>query len=293
MATASQERKPADATSAATLHDGMVAANVAQHDRLSGPTGDAWAGCAGNFQADPRRPMDTLLTKIASYVRKDDTLIDVGGGAGRLSLPLALHCSEAVIVDPSPSMAEAFRATVEQSGLTNARFVQAGWLDAEGIEGDMALVAHVTYFVPEIVPFIEKLQASIRCRVVVCVRSVPPPNQIAGAFALAHGEELARVPGHNELMAVLDEMDLPAELVDLGPAAASATAVPAKTRQDAIRIEIEWGRRAAWLGRADPDRLADQLAQHFDELFAETSDGYVRRCALNARDLLITWNTAA
>jgi 2-polyprenyl-3-methyl-5-hydroxy-6-metoxy-1,4-benzoquinol methylase len=293
MATASRERKPTGETSAAALHDGMVAANVVQHDRLAGPAEDAWAGCAGNFQADPRRPLDALLTKIASYVQADDTVIDVGGGAGRLSLPLALRCREVVIVDPSPSMAEAFRGTVEQSGITNARLLQSGWLDTNGIEGGVALVAHVTYFVPEIVPFIEKLQASIRRRAIVCVRSVPPPNQIAGAFALAHGEELARVPGHNELLAVLNELGIAAELIDVGPASASATAVTAKTREDAVRIEIEWGKRAGWLGKADPDRLADQLAQHFEELFAETSDGYIRRCVLDARDLLITWETAA
>src|SRR4029077_5318355 len=111
------------------------------------------------FHADPRRPLDSLLTTIASYVREGDVLVDVGGGAGRLSLPLALRCREVVIVDPSEGMRAVFEKTAKDAGITNARFVTAGWLEADDIEGDVALVAHVTYFVREIAPFLRKLNA--------------------------------------------------------------------------------------------------------------------------------------
>lgn len=270
----------------------MVAANVAQRDRLAGPEEDAWAGRAGAFQADPRRPLDALLSKIASYLQPDDTLIDVGGGAGRLSLPLASRCREVVIVDPSPAMGEGFHEIAEAARVTNARFVPGGWLETDGIEGDVALVAHVTYFVPAIVPFIQKLRSAIRRRVIVCVRSVPPPNQIGPFFRLAHGEDLAPLPGHKELMAVLDELGMAAELIDVGPAAKSATVSIGKTREDAIRLEVESAKKAGWLGAASPERLGELIDQHFDELLVETSDGFLRRSVVGARDLLITWSTS-
>jgi len=41
---------------------------------------------------------------IGAYVRPDDVMVDVGGGTGRLELPLALRCREVVIVDPSQGM---------------------------------------------------------------------------------------------------------------------------------------------------------------------------------------------
>ena len=277
--------------SAAAQHDAMVAAYDAQRERLAGQRDDDWAALAQAFQADPRRKLDTLLTKIASYIKPDDVLIDVGGGAGRLSLPLALRCKEVVIVDPSEGMRTVFDSTAKDVGITNARFVAADWLEADGIEGDVALVAHVTYFVREIAPFVRKLNSAIGRRVMICVRSVPPPNQIAPIFALAHGEELARLPGHEELMDVLKEMSITAELIDVGPATVSATALIRKTRVEAVKGEIEAAERMGWLGSVTPERLGELIEQHFDELLVETEQGFLRRGVVDARDLLITWET--
>ena len=291
MTLLSTEREPIQ-TSASARHDALVAAYDAQRARYAAPDrSDAWGALAQRFQADPRRPLDSLLTKIASYIKPDDVLIDVGGGAGRLSLPMALRCKEVFVIDPSPGMGKVFDSVLKDSGIGNARFVQASWNNAVGIEGDVALVAHVTYFVREIVPFIEKLQPAVRRRVLVGMRSVPPPNQIAGFFRLAHGEELAPGPGHEVLMAVLQEMGVAAELVDVGPATALATSSTDKTRADAVRAEVEAAKNQGWLGKVTPERLAELIEQHFDELLAETEDGFVRRSFLGGRDLLITWET--
>ncbi|MGB2694193.1 MAG: methyltransferase domain-containing protein [Dehalococcoidia bacterium] len=281
----------AGANTASARHDALAAAYEAQRAQFGRPDGDAWGGLAKSFQMDPRRPLDELLTKIAAYVRPDDTLIDVGGGAGRLSLPLALRCREVVIVDPSPAMGEVFRTTAGDAGIQNARFIQADWLDAGDITGDVALVTHVTYFVRKIAPFVEKLQSATRRRVVVGMRSVPPPNQVAPLFRLVHGEELAPVPGHKELLGVLDEISIAADVIDVGPAAAPATLGIGQTRDDAIRYEVEAGLKLGWLSADDTERARDLIDEHFDDLFAKTDKGFWRRSALEARDLLITWET--
>lgn len=277
---------------AAARHDALAAAYDAQQKRYAGPKDDAWAVLAKSFKMDPHRPLDPLLTKIASFIQPDDTLIDVGGGAGRLSLPLALRCREVVIVDPSTGMREMFESTVKDAAIENARYVHTGWLDANDIAGDVALVAHVTYFVAQIVPFIERLRAATRRRVIVGARSVPPPNQVAPVFKLAHGEELELVPGPNELLAALSEMGIDAELIDVGPAALPATFTIAQTREDAVKFEVEAAVRAGWLKQDDAERVSALLTQHFDELFAKTERGYGRRSALEAHDLLITWETS-
>ena len=78
-----------------------------QWRRLFGPpAADMWAGpAAAQFRFDPLREPDANLAALASYVDPGDVLVDVGGGAGRVSLPLALRCREVVTVEPSPAMA--------------------------------------------------------------------------------------------------------------------------------------------------------------------------------------------
>ncbi|HEX9641362.1 MAG TPA: class I SAM-dependent methyltransferase [Candidatus Krumholzibacteria bacterium] len=277
--------------SAAARHDAMVAAYDAQRARLAPDRSDAWAGCAQFFKADPRRELDALLSKIASYLRPDDTLLDVGGGAGRMSLPLSFHCREVIVIDPSSAMEETFQATAKEAGIANARFLRRDWLEGGDVEGDVALVAHVTYFIPKVVPFIEKLNAAARRRVVVNVRTVPPPNQASELFRMARGEELMLVPGPEELLAVLSEMGVAADLIDVGPALLPATAPAGKTREDAIRIEVDGAVRGGWLKEEEKERLGAMIEQRFDELLAKTPEGFRRRIALHARDLLITWET--
>jgi hypothetical protein len=88
----------------ATLLDAVHAQRLRLHgpqpaeDRFGGPV-------AQRFRADPHRRLDANLQVVASYVQPDDVLIDVGGGAGRVGLPLALRCRQVINVDSSPGHA--------------------------------------------------------------------------------------------------------------------------------------------------------------------------------------------
>src|SRR5215471_8150261 len=99
-----------DNESAADRYAARVDAVLAQRKRLRGtqPPGDKRAACPADHplvKADPIRPLDPNLAVIASYIEADDVIIDVGGGAGRMSLPLALRCREVINVEPSATMA--------------------------------------------------------------------------------------------------------------------------------------------------------------------------------------------
>jgi hypothetical protein len=260
----------------------MVAARDAQDARIRG-TDDFWTPIASRFRADPRRPLDPFLEKLASYLRPEDVLVDVGGGAGRNSLPLASRCREVINIEPSPGMVREFEESAHEAGITNARATEADWLEADGVEGDVLLVAHVTYFVPEIAPFVEKLNTAARRRVIVDVLTVPPPNQWARAFRLVYGQELLPVPGPAETRAVLEEMGVSYEVIDIG--ASSARRPPVSSREEAIKAELSIG----WVGTADRDRAAELFDKHFDELYVETPQGFARRGAEDVRELIITW----
>ena len=181
------------ATDYAASHD----AAAAQQSRIFGPEpqGDPWGAMAGFFRLDPNRDPEPNLRIISSYLRPEDVLVDVGGGAGRMCLPMARRCMEVVMVEPSPGMGAEFDASRAEAGIDNARRVQSDWMDAVDIEGDVAFSGCVTYFVRDIVPFVEKLAAAARRRVMITLWSEPPPCRGGPLFRLAHGEEQERLPG--------------------------------------------------------------------------------------------------
>ena len=197
-------------TSARELHDAMVAASVAQRTRIGQrPEEDRWTGAmAERFRSDPRREPEGLLRAFLEVVRPGDVVLDVGGGGGRLSLALALHCREVMNVDPSAGMHAVFDSVAKEAGITNARYVEEDWLDAQAIEGDVSIVSHVTYFVPDIETFIRKLEASTQRLIVIDVTATPNPNRGADVFEAMWGEKQALVPGYRELLPVLWEMGI-------------------------------------------------------------------------------------
>src|SRR5262247_2759699 len=196
---------------AAETYAARIDAVRALRARLHGapPPDDPWAGpIAQRFRADPHRPLDANLAVLASHIRPEDVLLDVGGGAGRVALPMALRCREVITVDASPGMGAEFTAAAAEAGIANARFVHANWLEAADLQGDVALTSNVTYFVREIVPFIEKLATAARRRVMITVWSVANPNQSAPLFRLVYGEEPVPAPGYRELLPVLWDLSL-------------------------------------------------------------------------------------
>lgn len=274
----------------------LVDAANAQRTRLRGeePPATRWnREIAQRFTSDPHRHLDENLAILATYVEPHDVLIDVGGGAGRLSLPLALRCREAIVVDVSQNMEEAFRVCAATAGISNTRFVRSDWLAAEALQGDLALAANVTYFVRDIVPFIRKMEAAARRRVLLTVRSVPGPNLRATLFRLVYGEEQLPAPGYRELLLVLWEMGiLPDVRVLPGPylgvGCAVETGLP-QTREQAVEMALQGG----WLRPADRERAYGVINAHYDELFAAGPEGFRPLWHPVTRELLITWETAA
>ena len=279
---------------AAETYAARIDAVRAQRARLHGvpPPDDPWEGpVARRFRADPHRPLDANLAVLASYTRPEDVLLDVGGGAGRVALPLALRCREVITVDASPGMGAEFAAVAAEAGITNARFIHANWLEAEGLQGDVALTANVTYFVRDIVRFIEKLATAARRRVMITVWSVANPNQNAKLFHLVYREEQVAVPGHRELLPVLWELGILPDVhvlpgvprVPGGPIGAQLPQTP----DDAVQLALQ----GQWLGPHDHRRARDLIEERFSELFAPSPEGFRLLWRQEARELLITWET--
>ena len=262
---------------------------AAQRARIYGqePTVDPWRGStARRFRFDPHRTLEPNLEMIASYIQTNDVVVDVGGGAGRVSLPLALRCREAVVVDPSPGMGAEFDASRLEAGIANARRVQSDWLDADGITGDVVFSADVAYFVGDIGPFVEKLEAAARRRVMITLWSVSPPNSYGPLFQLVYGEEQAPVPGFRQLMAVLWEMGILPDL-RMMPEPPWWEGQVLSTREEALQLAVE----GSWLREEDRDMALKTFDKNFDQLFSYGVDGFRPLWREASQELLITWET--
>lgn len=275
-------------TSAAERYAKQYDARREQRRRLFGsPSGDVWGGeVAAEFRFDPHRELDANLAILASYLRPEDVLVDVGGGAGRVSLPMALRCRQVLTVEPSPGMAAEYSALAEAAGVSNARLLPMDWMASDGVEGDVAVTCDVTYFIRDIVPFIQRMVSAARRRVMITVWSEPPPDRGAGLFRRVFGEPLAQMCGHQQLLQVLWEMGiLPDVQVLPGPSWWETWQYP--TREEAIESVLFGG----WSRERDRERARSIFEAQFDEIFARESSGYRAIWRSPMRELLITWET--
>jgi SAM-dependent methyltransferase len=271
----------------AEAYAAQIDAVNAQQARLQAGSGEGglWERMARQFRMDPRRAPDRNLGAIAGLIEPADVVVDVGGGAGRVCLPLALHCREVINVEPSPGMGEQFRESAAEAGIANARVVKAEWMAEHGAAGDVTVVCNVTYFVREIVPFVGKLVAASRCRVIISVWSVPPPASNEALYAAVMGEAQVRPPSHRELLPVLWDMGILPDVQVLPETRVPGRPQPTQTRTEAIE---------SCLGLLRPKDAAAARARfeaNFDQLFRKDDQGFVPAWRAEAREMLITWET--
>ena len=261
----------------------------AQNARIYGPapSGDPWSGTAARqFRFDPRRELDRNLDIIASYVKSDDVVVDVGGGAGRVGLPLALRCRKVVNVEPSRAMAEEFNCLVQSAGITNASLSPVSLSEAGGIQGEISFAADVTYCVRDISAFIRQLEAAATRRVMITVWSEPPPSRRAKLFQLFYGEPQEELPGHAQLLPVLWDMGILPEIRVMPESPWWENQTP-PTREEAVQMVLE----DRLLKLEDRDRAKLLVESHFDELFAASPTGFLPQWRSDMWELLITWES--
>ena len=198
-------------TSAADSWKRRVESHHAQSLRVmdeSWRQGDFWKSFAPMFRADPHRTDDEALNEVARLVSADSRVLDVGGGAGRYAVALALRCQSVAVVDPSESMLEQLREASAEAGRSNVEAVLSDWETAQVEAADVVLCSHVVYGVADIRPFIEKLTSHAKRRVVMLSFVDSPQSSIAPLWEPVHGERRVNLPALPELMNVLWEMDI-------------------------------------------------------------------------------------
>lgn len=244
---------------------------------------------------DPRRALDVSMQAIASYLRPDDVVVDVGGGSGRVALPLAPLCREVVVVDRSSRARALFEETATAARITNVRFVVGEWPEVEGVEGEVVLVIDALGSNRDIVSFVKKLAAAARRRVIIQARGWR--NHLNRRhdefFSLLWGEEYQPLPGYEELLPVLWEMGVFPDVRMLPPhfltdPSSDFEWLP-QTQEEAIEQSL---RELRPHKPESEERARAFLRAHFDDLYVKDTDGFLERSLWEVRYPLITWATS-
>lgn len=181
-----------------------VRANCEQAERFreAPERPDFCAPVASVFKADPHRTGEVALDILRSMVIPGETWLDIGAGGGRYALPLARLAREVIAVDPSAGMLAILRESMAENGIANVRVMEGRWPVAEPVEAEVTLIAHVSYDIEEIGPFLDAMEASAR-RLCVAVLLDRAPSAAAEPFwPPVHGEERVPLPALREFLAL-------------------------------------------------------------------------------------------
>jgi CTP:molybdopterin cytidylyltransferase MocA/SAM-dependent methyltransferase len=252
-----------------------VRASAEQVDRFREvPDGaDFYAPVTGLFRADPRRTDEPVLEALLRLIEPGETWVDIGAGAGRYALPIALALAPSggrvIALDASPGMLDALLELQSEHGVTDVEVIETRWpppvASLARFAADVALIAHVGYDIESIGPFIGAME-SVASRLCVAVLMERQPASIADpCWPSVHGESRVALPALPEFVEWLRarRQDPSVEMVERAP------------RTFASRQELEgFLRRQLWI---EPGGSADRrFRAALDDLVAIDDDGAVR-----------------
>ncbi len=134
------------------------------------------------------------------------TLLDVGAGTGRASLPLAAAGHPLTAVEKNPGMAQGLREEAERLGV-DVTLVEGAWPEVAAQAGvhDVAMCAHVVYDVQDIAPFVSALHTSARRGVAIELTPTHPWSGLAPYYKALHALDRPAGPSVGDLVTVIRE----------------------------------------------------------------------------------------
>lgn len=244
-----------------------------QVDRLREvPDGaDFYAPVTSLFRADPRRTNEPVLEFLRGLATPGEAWLDIGAGAGRYSLPLALIVGEVIAVDPSIGMLRSLREQMTEFGIANVRPVEGRWPPDGGLLAafgpfpiaDVGLIAHVGYDIERIEPFLDAMEQATR-RLCVAVLVERQPASVADPFwPPVHGEPRVVLPALPEFVDLLRARGREPAL----------TVVEREPRRFDSRDQLEgFLRRQLWI--ADGGEKERRFHRALDALIIERDGGF-------------------
>jgi len=120
---------------------------------------------------------DPLLDFLISKIDSLSTVIDIGSGNGRWTIPLARKVKKVTAIEPSQEMAEILVDNIKSAGLSNIEVISSTWEKVSIEKHDVSVCAHAMYNSPDLAGFTGKMERSSRQMCYLSVR-IPPVNGV-------------------------------------------------------------------------------------------------------------------
>ena len=232
-----------------------------------------------NKPLDPFRTDDQVVNSLLSKLGTDAEVLDVGGGSGRLALPLATRAKHVTVVEPSEESVELLNDRAAEAGITNITVINEPWEDVDEPSADIVLCSLVLHHVMDAAPFVKKLQKHARDRVVI-VEMMETPGAVEMPFyERVHGSAPPSLPGLPRVLELLWALGIFPDVSMVSP----ETAVLDTDREGVLehlrrRLRVEEG--------TDAD---ERLLAAADELLVDIPEGLTVRGAAPRRSAIISW----
>jgi 2-polyprenyl-3-methyl-5-hydroxy-6-metoxy-1,4-benzoquinol methylase len=125
---------------------------------------------------------DPLLDFVLKKVSSSQSVIDIGAGSGRWTIPIARKAKNVTAVEPTKAMENLLRENVCTAGLTNVKIIAAAWEEAVIQAVDITVCAHAMYSSPDLELFIRKMESHTTTGCYLALR-LPPADGILGELS--------------------------------------------------------------------------------------------------------------
>lgn len=152
-----------------------------------------------------RGEITPTTARVEALAADSGSVLDVGAGTGRASLPLARRGHPVTAVERNPGMLEGLRDLA--AGLT-VEVVEGSWPDVAGRVGShrVSMCAHVVYDVGDIAPFLAALADRATAGVVIELTENHPWTHLGPYYMALHGLARPTGPDADDLAAVVEEV---------------------------------------------------------------------------------------
>lgn len=235
-----------------------------------------------NKPLDPFRADDPVVNALFAILGTDAEVLDVGGGSGRLALPLATRAKHVTVVEPSEDSVELLNTRAAEAGITNIAVINEAWEDVREPTADIVLCSLVLHHVPDAAPFVTKLQQHARKRVVIVEMMETPGAVEIPFYERVHGSAPTPLPGIPKVLELLWALDIFPDVSMLSP----ETAVLDTDRESALdhlrrRLAVEEG--------TDAD---ERLRAAAEDLLLDAPEGLTVQGAAPRRSAIVSWRPA-
>ena len=247
------------------------------------PIDDSWNQLSARFAPVAEgEPEDPMITLMQPWLEPKDTVLDVGCGAGRLTVPLAGICQSIIGIDSSPTMLNLLSNQVQDRQITNLRIDESTWEEWPEETVDVVLMSRLLYAIHPIEEFLEKAHRVASRGIIVMLSTAQPVAFFHPLREAAYGESRIEPTGANELRSVLESWGIAIDVRASEP-------VPTRAFPDAhtaLRSAV------TRLNIRENTPEYDKLRVAVDEALTETSDGKFRfSWKFESVPYLFSWHT--